>query len=153
MAWVRCCGGSIKKPKFLYKDGTMYVNFTGYAIHPSWSSNNKLIPTITNSGGTLNVSLSANGDGTVCTDAVDLTDINTIRVHVVSTGYTSNNQYFMTLLGVNDNYTAAASVTGGFTGNYTLNVSSLSGNYRFAIFLINSGGTRTLSIDEIELME
>ena len=159
MAWVRCCGGGIPKPKYIFKDGVLRVAMNAYAYKASGDSGSPMSGSIGISPeGYLNLAQGGDSYGitSYITDAIDLTNISGIRIKIQGDNGYVNGFYCYVTNAIQNNYTKEVSYSvaqprAGAVIN--LNVATLTGNHYLA-FEMNTANTyyKQVQILEIELI-
>ena len=152
MAWIRACGGKAKS-NYLFKNGVLNIGMSSQAWKPSGdSSAPSSVGTITISGNDLVLSKIVTTTGYCCfvTDDIDVTDLTSISFYVDSATFTSLR--FCVTNNVNNSVFVATNSQTVSSGAGAVDVSALTGNYKFLIYGHRSAGsTANAILTEIKL--
>jgi len=132
----------------LYSQGNLQTSIICNGLRPSWSSNAQTGGTYSNTGGQLILSPTA-GSSSFFTDEIDLTLAKSITLTVDSSTISSSNLLGCVTTMVDKYNTSIASYTAGVqVGTQDMDVSSVTGTYRFVIW---SGVAGTVSISNLTI--
>lgn len=141
MAFLRAVSGT-KKKKYIYKDGDLAVAFGNYAYKYNnqgsyWTTKTG---SLTNSSNKLRFSVTQSSLGqqnvtSFISDPIDLTNVNSISVNVTGNSSFSSSSAVRLIVtnSATNNYPILTFSEGTTIGLHSVNVSSLTGFYRFCV--------------------
>ena len=151
--WIRCSGGRTSNKNYIFKDGQLNIGMTPQAYRPSGDSSAAAsVGTITISGNELVLSKTVTTAGycAYITDNIDLTDLSSISFYVNSATFTSLR--FAVTNNITNNVFVATGTVNVLLGAGSVDVSGLTGNYKFLIYgHRSSGSTAEARLSEIRL--